>query len=1125
MTPLEPENVSLDGIRLVEASAGTGKTYTIALLYLRLLLEHNLSPDEILVVTYTRAATAELKGRIRGRIEEAIKWLEGQPSGDTMLARVLAAHEPASSLHRLREALIRLDRASISTIHGFAHRVLRETAFETGQPFDFELLEDNRDIVAAAVTDYWIRIFYSMSEELAPLLRQRVSFPAMLQFARAVLQKPCALRVAHRLDDSMFEESVAAWHVAFANAAREFDPDLIGRILRTLNRGRYSDGRIDDWFRQLRSTSPDRVDAKMLELLSTSGLVTKKGQSVPRHAFFDEVERWRVAHDALQKSVDREVLRFRTELAQFVVDSVEGQLESRGLRSFDGLVLELFRACTETRGPELLRQLKKRYRAALIDEFQDTDSLQFEIFSKIFGETSLFLIGDPKQAIYGFRGADVHAYLKATKSVATQCYGLSVNYRSSPELLSGLEVIFSRNQNPFLLAGVKFHSVKPCEFERDEVRHDPLGNTAIKFLNHRSAGTTRVQDAAELALQSAVKTITQALNSEMTLKGDPVTPKDFAVLTRTNAFALDVQSALRARGVTAVFRGDQSVFSSATVSELERLMMSWLEPSARGLLRGALLTETCGVDADQLMTGGERLVVEHATKFFEIHRIWVERGILAAIRAFVTAYSVQARLLARSDGERRLTDLLHVAELLHRAEHEGRLGAGRIMEWLSNARLDPSSTGFGANSAQQMRLESDDLAVELFTVHTAKGLEFPFVVCPDLWASGVAPSPRPGPIHFHMDDQLLIDLSDQPVEEHLEAAICEWRAENQRLLYVALTRAKQRLYVSWGDWPRAMDSALGYLLGTTNLEAIQGEFISVHDALTLPDEPVDLNPSVSQAANVSIFDRRLRVTQRTTSYSSWVADANANRFAGRDFDAQSPSDGVALLLPSLPAGAETGQLVHACLEETDFQDPDPGVNRRVLEDFGRPESWNPEIEAMVRAVALAQLQQKDGSKATLSENRGGVPELEFMLTLRPRRNWKSILAEAFVADGGLMQDYAEMFVSLEIEQVEGYLRGFIDWAGELAGWAVVVDYKSNLLPSYQREAIRAVMIEHHYVLQAVVYAVALQKHLQAGRRELAFGGAHYLFLRGLDSDGRGVCSLHPSSALLHAFGVALGGGE
>ncbi|MEO1170824.1 MAG: 3'-5' exonuclease, partial [Myxococcota bacterium] len=770
---------------------------------------------------------------------------------------------------------------------------------------------------------------------------------------------------------------------------------------------------------------------------------------------------------------------------------------------------------------------RRTYRAALIDEFQDTDPLQYEIFQRTFAPLSLFLIGDPKQAIYGFRGADVFAYFAAARAADARRYGMGVNYRSSSDVLAAIERLFTARRDPFVLPQVQFQPVSAAPGIGGGVRGDPLGDSALTFLLHRAEKPLSKTDAKAAAVETTARVIATVLCSNMTLDGRPVEARDFAVLTRTNDFAQLVQNALRDRGIPAVFRGDKSVFSSSAASELQRVLASMLEPNAQTLLRGALLSDLAAVSADHLVEDDGSLLVEHARRFSELRRRWVDRGFMDAFRGFLDDYSVEGRLLARPGGERTLTDLLHLAELLHRAEHERGLGPARLTDWFARARLDPSWTGYTGDVTTQMRLESDEPAVELFTVHTAKGLEFPLVICPELWNASFAPSPKPGPITFHRGDELTLDLSEEPDPAHLEAAQLEWRGENQRLLYVALTRAVHRIYIPWGDFSGAEASPLAHLLGGSEIFPVLGGPVGAVDASEVPDLRVPPPSGGSKRGTAKSFPGRVQIERGTTSYSAWVADANAQHFAERDIDAQARNEdsGSAELLPGLPAGASTGQLVHAVLERVDLRAPDPAVTVRALNEFSCPSRWATEIDSMVNAVRGAPLSLSEDSRHSLSEYDGARPELEFLLPLRPISSWQSTIYRALVDEGGLFTRYAEAFSALEVRQVAGYLRGFIDWIGEVAGFGLVVDYKSNLLPSYGAATIGQAMVEHHYVLQALVYMVALRRQLAVHRHNLRLGGAHYIFIRGVDDDGGGVCSLHPSGSLLDTFEGALLGSE
>ncbi|MEO0594303.1 MAG: UvrD-helicase domain-containing protein, partial [Myxococcota bacterium] len=806
------------------------------------------------------------------------------------------------------------------------------------------------------------------------------------------------------------------------------------------------------------------------------------------------------------------------ELATEVQEEVTKRLRAEGKASFDELLRALKVALSKPGADGLQRQLSSQYRAALIDEFQDTDPQQYEIFHRLFASSTLVLIGDPKQAIYGFRGADLFAYLRAAREVGDARYGLPVNYRSDPSVLRAVETLFRREPEPFVFEDLEFPTVRARPGASDAVGADPLGDAAMTFVVETESSST---DKA-WAVSTSVRLIAAILAGEMTLSGREVEPGDFAILTRTNRMSLELQSALRERGIPAVYRGDRSVFETPAAEDLQVVLAGLLQPHAQRTLRAALLTGLLGYSADPLLGESESELAEHANRFLVLRDRWRTGGIALALEGLCSMYRVEQRMLVRSYGQRTLTDFLHLRELLHRAQHRHRLGPERLADWLRRRRSEPSRLDQDDESSVQMRLDSDEAAVQLFTIHTAKGLEFPLVVCPEL--GSVAHEPRRGPIAFHREDAMVLDLAAQPAAAHLEAARLEWRAEARRLLYVALTRAKHRIYVPWPRGRELAKSALGSLIHDIDPEtpsdivrdleslcSVSEGSIGYRDVESIPDVRFRGRKLSRTRRRARRAPRVVQPQKRTSSYSGWVQGLE-NVDEGRDSDRDVGKSQV--LLSRFEPGASTGLLVHAVLEAAMSAELPSLVEftRTALKRYGHEESKLPDLLAVVEAVRELKLDLGDRT-SRFGEANDGVAEFEFALRIAGRSGWQARIEAAMQRAGGIYAIYAERFASLSSSVLPGMLRGYIDWVGALAGHSLVVDYKTNAIRSYDSESLSKVMVEHDYVLQALLYSVALRRYLSLRGRDTGFGGAHYVFVRGL-RPGHGVFSIHPPERLL-----------
>ncbi|MBC8067466.1 MAG: UvrD-helicase domain-containing protein, partial [Deltaproteobacteria bacterium] len=735
------------------------------------------------------------------------------------------------------------DLAPISTIHGFCQRVLHHNAFETGVPLTSELMIDETPMVDQVVRDFWAHELYGADPRFITHLQQAKAVPSrLLRLARLVAARPeLTLRPEppRSPDDLDPSDYVACYREVRAIWQR--DRSEITELLlatRVLHKSQYPTEEMPGWFAALDAflITPDpgplfsfgglaRFSADAL-LQRTAAADKRKGLT-PRHAFFDACAELERARAPLAANYDQRLLAFKGELVRYVRRELPKRKRAAGLQSFDDLLLQLDVALRSKGGKNLAEHIRRRHKAALIDEFQDTDPVQYRIFRTLFGakDRSLLLIGDPKQAIYGFRGADVFAYLEAARLAGKRRITMRHNWRSDPALLAAVQRLFEV-QRPFLLADIELPEVLPRPGARARLHQGGAAMPAmtVAFLSREHAelkGRHLLKEWAELEIPERIASeIAELLASGATIDdGDgprPVHAGDIAVLTRKNAQALQVQLALRKRGLPSVVYGDSTVFEGREAAELSRVLASAAEPSHRGMLKAALATELVGIRADTLaQLGDDDATWEHWVECFRrLHELWTTRGFIQAFRALLQLTRAQARLLALQGGERRMTNLLHLAELLHAEASEAHLGPAGLLRWFDEQRRlrNPMVDAF------KLRLERDDRAVQLITIHRSKGLEYPIVYVPYAWDGEDVRSDEKEDLLYHDPDDGLATVLDlrRGDDPHKKGAIDHARrehdAESLRLLYVAVTRARHRCVLVWAASSRANTSALGYLL-------------------------------------------------------------------------------------------------------------------------------------------------------------------------------------------------------------------------------------------------------------------------------------------------------------------------
>jgi exodeoxyribonuclease V beta subunit len=1201
--------VPLAGSTLVEASAGTGKTHTITSLFVRLVLERGLPVREILVVTFTEAATAELRDRIRRRLRIACDALDGRPTPSdpelTAYAKGIAPSEREAHRARARKALRELDLAAISTIHGFCLRMLQEHAFESGARFGLELMGDPSALVREVADDYWASRIYDLEPSLYALRDKEFTLEISRSIIAKLAQRPADLTVlplAAPLDpqalkvalDPAFDSARKAWvkhraavrslllgsKDALSQAAGKYTPDALEADCEEL----------DGYFAQER---PSFTSPWSLSKLTRGRLAegTKKNKVTPDHAFFGHAEK---LEGLLTQAANGLVAGLRRGAVDYVRAELPRRKQALGVQSFEDLLFSLDAALQGPRGLELRRRIQGRFGAALIDEFQDTDPVQYRIFRSLFDgkEAPLFLVGDPKQSIYAFRGADVFSYTAASEA-ADASYTLHENRRSDPSLVKAVNTLFAGANEPFMLDAIGFHRV--IAHEKKDRLVLPGGDTGARFdilfvprppeVKTLGKGTLDRELPAMIASE-----ISRFLASGAQIDGRPVVPGDIAVLTRKNVQARNTQAALRELQIPTALQSEESVFHSSEAEEVELLLRAMLEPTRSGTVRTALATTVAGLSANQILTfDSDELEWDRWSEQFRSWQAhWTEHGFVHAYRKMLTDLGAEKRLLALVDGERRMTNLLHLGELLHGTAVRERLGPTALVRWLGLMRADERPNAELGAEASELRLESDAHAVKLLTIHKSKGLEFPIVYCPFLWDI-LLPDESHVAIPFHDaadGNRLVIDVVPEKGGASLEAATKECRAENQRLLYVALTRARHRCSIVWGGVNQAECSALAYTLhqpksapagelpdaaaarykglddaglrrDLAKLVAAAGGTIAVVDLVATPGVPYVEKERSALALRARTFerayvDRRFRVG----SFTSLTADRSAvsqPESQGRDRDeveeraslapppATTPASPTPVLLHELPRGTKPGTMLHSILEEHDFTSADEtalaALVAEKLEGAGYSNAeWGEVLVRGVQAMLATPLDDAGLTLASVTRTRR-ADELEFVF---PVAKGKTVLtaakmAKALAAHRGahVPESYPERVRELGFE-LRGFLKGYIDLVFEHEGRFYVVDYKSNHLGAnvedYRPAKLAVAMSHHDYFLQYHLYTVAVHRWL--GRRlrgydyDRHFGGVLYLFARGMSPDHpaqTGIFHDRPSRELVVALSEAARG--
>ncbi|MFB6434854.1 MAG: exodeoxyribonuclease V subunit beta [Candidatus Malihini olakiniferum] len=1157
-TPSTPDVLTLPlfGERLIEASAGTGKTYTLTGLYLRLLLRlgreaaysRSLSVEEILVLTFTEAATEELRERIRANIHALrLACLCGE-SEDALFSALLA-QLPNKKLAAkwLLNAERKMDEAAIYTIHGFCQRMLRSHSFEAGSLFDQDLIEDEHLLTRQACADFWRRYCYPLPFDVVSVIVQLWSGPDALQRELAPYLHGEVPKLHNPPEPN---ETVLQRHqqiLARINDIKQQWLQVASQIEKCIidsdvDKCSYSSRFLPGWIESVtlwaETETIDYILPKALERFAQSSLNEKTKNGAPLvHPVFSAIEM------LLSSSLSlRDIVIYRA--LHDIQATVRREKQRHAVFGFDDLLSRLDEALNQPLGEKLAAAIRQRHPVALIDEFQDTDPQQYRIFRAIYGDqtdSGMLLIGDPKQAIYAFRGADIFTYMRARTDVKAH-YTLETNWRSSRDMVSGVNRLFQRVENPFIFSSIPFLPVQSAPGKQALCfEMEGMSQPALEFFLSGSA-VLGVEEYQQLMAQQCAMQIRDWLQASQSNTAwldngrmrRPVQASDICVLVRSRHEASLMRDALHRLAIPSVYLSNRdSVFTTPEAREVLWLLQAVLAPEQESTLRSALATSLLGLSAQQIdaLNQNEADWNTQVDTFAEFRQLWQRRGVLPMLRSLISHYCLAENLLASREGERRLTDFLHLGELLQHAaktlesEHA-------LVRWLSQQILQPNP---GVD--QKLRLESDRHLVQIVTIYKAKGLEYPLVWLP--FICYFRPQPE-GIYHDRHTYQVLLDVTNS--RESQKLAEEERLAEDLRLLYVALTRSIYHCSVSVAPLQRTRRkskitdmhlSALGYLLQqgkkadastlVTALHALEGDGVAVTGAREwdgMPWQEAATEPVKLRARECErlFTDDNWRVASYSSLQQQGLQQqhsvtAGQALFPRLDLDAfldplsySSKEGEKAFLTETFPKGARLGTFLHRLFETLDFTQP---ISVDWLEEKLTENGMERELAPILQTWFTGLLHAPLNAGMLVSDIPLTLASLPAQQRIAEFGFYLPIIAplQATALDSlaKLHDPLSANCPPLSFQQVQGMLKGFIDLVFFWNGHYYLLDYKTNWLgetaSAYTLPTMQVAMIAHRYDLQYQLYTLALHRYLRHRMPDYDYdrhiGGAIYLFLRGV----------------------------
>lgn len=1170
-------NCPLYGVQLIEASAGTGKTWTLSALFARLIVQKHLEVKHILAITFTKAAAAELRDRIRKRLLEVKYTLEQeQPNpeevvGDYLYGWLQKNGGKQQGIDRLQNAIVNFDEATITTINGFCQGELVEQALASGMPFETTLISDTAPILHDIIQDYcrqqWrqaepLLVNYFLSKEEFSLSSLYAFVSGILHQGQARVLKPSFLfnGQLYQQTEQVFNKLQQLWQKQAQDIIQ-----LFYQHKQHLNGNKYREESVKKWLNgldlamssglmELLTNDDAQIAIHKLSYSTLQESLKKNSPDFPQHRFFDGCEQLAELLAKTDKQLQLQGIAFKCDLLVHSGKALLERLHAKQAQSFDMQIKGLAKALTHADTGQVLAQaLRQKYPVALVDEFQDTDNYQYQILQHMYLQAearkqncALFLVGDPKQAIYRFRGADVYTYLKAYQQVAEQQrHHLNQNQRSVAPLIHALNTFFHQQPDAFKQEKIVYHPV-----DVGQRAHSPLIDNRessqanyqpLRFIYWPIEKITVKEQARDWAINSTVaeiiRLLTGAADGQVLLGERAVEAKDMVILVRSHFEGSLCQAELAKSGIKAALQSNKTVFESEEAEDMSRVLAAFAEPHNEGKVRAVLASRLCGATLADLVTwqANAKLWTQHLIRFQNYHKLWQQKGFIVAWREFLQQEGAIARLAQLPQGERILTNFLHLADLLHE-EYRQRAGMRQLSDWFLQQRLEPKNSVNG-----ELRLESDENLIRIITIHQSKGLEYPIVFVPTLWNP---PDPTRNTPFYHQGEEAIFNLNPELDEQAQQALRNETLSEELRLGYVALTRAAQRCYIHWCPYESkdsVKNSPLGHWLinGLESLKQLQQlapQLIALQAA-----EPVELTMlKVSAQSNTPMTvpnAPKVAWGYRLTSFSSLQQGAKALQTdyevleikddEGKEIVLEYEDQEVQLARFNFAGkkvlATSVGNCLHKIFEHADFTKPvaDWQENiERQLKAHGIIASWQDDVVHWLNEVMQARLMPN--LRLSQLSHEYTLRELDFHLPLNQFQTTALIRC---------LQKYGIAVGELPYQTITGFLKGSIDLVFQHQGQYFIADYKSNhlghQLEHYQADKLHETMFSHGYNLQAAIYSLALHRWLSSQLRdyqpERHFGGVFYLFLRGMNVHGtEGIYHWQPNLKLLDELVDLLG---
>jgi len=1061
---------------LIEASAGTGKTYTIAVIYLRLIIEKKLLPQNILVVTFTVDAAEELKNRIRKFLTQSYKYLkDGYTDIDNTLKEYLEDFiGDESVLNHLKLALFLMDEASIYTIHKFCRKVLSENPIETGSLFSYEIENSDKELIEDIVYHLFRKIFYGEHPKIIDLFFRVYKIEDIEKLINDYLKYVEVKYIdSNQINAEAILEKIEALENNLLNIEKGFSNPH-----KTVNK----------FLNKCKELSFDILtyDFKKTELKYFEDLKEIRDDLV----------------DTFKKYINSKILTSLDE----ALDYLEQKKLQENIITFNDIVKNVYKSLQK--GEELADRYKE-LKVLLIDEFQDTDFLQTEIFNKVFKNRSIFFIGDPKQSIYAFRGADLNAYFGATKDIKQENrFNLTTCFRSTKNLIENINLIFSK-KNFFYDDRIKYQSVSYYPENKTKI----ISNIDKDFEVYLLDCTSKSDLMEYIYKRVNFSLVNEKIQIQNEIRG--VRPEDIAIIVPTNSDAEDIRDYLSKKGIKSVLNTTKTVFETWEAFEMIKILEGLEDYKNPTKIKTALITSIFGRSVSEI---NEDLIRVYAEKFSKYSLLLQRDGILPAFMKIFDDENSKEKILTKINGERVYTNYLHILELIQQEFLNENCTPEKIRKWLIKRRKGEVK----GSEAYELRLESDENAVQIITIHRSKGLEFPIVIIPFFDYPKKADKQEKF-YNFYYDFKNKSHILD--FANSYENQLSEDIKEKARLFYVALTRAKCKCilfdynrknykYIDTFLYDSQINTKVDHDEKKVKLEGLLKDQAFISDFVISTEK---MNSNVEEADDVSYkeFLGQIKSSYTISSYTNIVkssySESDDTVELAELFELEDDVEHLYDNEVSLPAGAKTGSYIHKILEDISF-DWDYEQISKISVDYAKKYGFDEEVSVEASKLIFNLLNKEFNIddkrfKFALLKSDMCIKEFEFYLRLKKPDIFLKSLQDVLKNKG--VDYFVEKLNQITLnENILTFLRGFIDLVFEYKNKIYIVDWKSNFLgdveEDYSLENILLEMGEHHYYLQMIIYQIAVYKFLEKSGSKYELGDVFYIFLRGFNPDlGRG----------------------